>query len=306
MEIRKMSEAAIMSALFIVCSIFAISTGLLYAFYIDIIVPIFIAIIYLRCDFKFTILSMLTCLLIVGMVMGNIGSAICMSQSMIIGIMCGYVITKRTKVFDDLFYLSIVSCFIMVMIDIWFSKLIGFSFIKDYNNMLISWNVSDRFKEVLLYILIATLPLGSVIMTYFGSLFISGRINSLNEEGKNKLYILKNIRRFANYIYCSKSTVYFGLAYLFLIQLKHILNFNIKLVYFVTITETIKYIVYYFLLRDAYAYLKLFTYQKTKSKMALNIMTMVFFTLLVIKFNVSFWIISITAFFYLPKKFKMA
>ncbi|WP_170074974.1 DUF2232 domain-containing protein [Paraclostridium dentum] len=305
MEIKKMTEAAIMSSLFIVCSIFAISTGLLYGLYIDIIVPIFIAIIYLRCDFKFTILAMATCLLIVGLVMGNIGSAICMSQSMIIGIMCGYVITKKTKIFDDLFYLSIVSCFIMVMIDVWFSKLIGFSFIKEYKTMLAPWPVSDGFKEVLFYMFIATLPLGTIIMTYFASLFIGDRIKSLNEEGKRKLYILKNIRQYANYIYCSKYTVYFGLAYLFVIQLKNILGVDIKFVYLLTITETIKYIVYYFLIRDAYAYLRLYTYQKTKSIMALNIMGMTFLASLVIKFNISFWIISALAFFYAPMKLKM-
>ncbi|MDM8129640.1 hypothetical protein QUV80_14360, partial [Paraclostridium benzoelyticum] len=71
------------------------------------------------------------------------------------------------------------------------------------------------------------------------------------------------------------------------------------------ITETIKYIVYYFLIRDAYAYLRLYTYQKTKSIMALNIMGMTFLASLVIKFNISFWIISALAFFYAPMKLKM-
>lgn len=304
MEIRKMTEAAIMSALFIVCSIFAITTGLLYGLYIQIIVPIFIAIIYLRCDLKFTALAIITCLIIIGLVIGNIGSAICMSQSMIIGIMCGYVITKKTKMLDDLFYLSVISCFIMVLIDIWFSKLIGFSFIKDYKYMVEPWHISDGFKEVIFYIFIATLPLGTVIITYFASLFIGDRIKSLKEEGKRKLYILKNMRQYANYIYCSKSTIYIGLGYLLIIQLKDILDIDIKLIYLLTVTETVKYIVYYFLIRDAYAYLRLYTYQKTKSIMALNIMGMVFLASLIIKFNISFWVISIIVFFYAPMKLK--
>ncbi|GAA0698901.1 DUF2232 domain-containing protein [Paraclostridium ghonii] len=304
MEIRKMTEAAIMSALFIVCSIFAITTGLLYGLYIQIIVPIFIAIIYLRCDLKFTTLAIITCLIIIGLVIGNIGSAICMSQSMIIGIMCGYVITKKTKILDDLFYLSVISCFIMVLIDIWFSKLIGFSFIKDYKYMVEPWHISDGFKEVMLYIFIATLPLGTVIITYFASLFIGDRIKSLKEEGKRKLYILKNMRQYANYIYCSKSTIYIGLGYLFIIQLKDILGIDIKLIYLLTVTETVKYIVYYFLIRDAYSYLRLYTYQKTKSKIALNTMGMIFLASLIIKFNISFWVISLIAFFYAPMKLK--
>lgn len=304
MEIRKMTEAAIMSALFIVCSIFAISTGFLYALYIDMIVPIFIAIIYLRCDFKFTILAMIICLLIIGLVIGDIGSAICMSQSMIIGIMCGYIINRKTKILDDMFYLSVVACFIMVMVDIIFSKFIGFSFIKDYKEMMGPLPLSDSAKSIMLYILVATLPLGTIIMTYFGSLFIADRTKCLKEEGKQKFYILKNIRKYANYIFCSKSTIYVGLAYLLILQIKDLIGIQINQVYILTVSETVKYIVYYFLIRDAYAYLRLYTYQKTKSIKALNLMGMAFLASLVLKFNISFWIISIIAFFYAPMKLK--
>ena len=304
MEVRKLTEAAIMSALFIVCSVLAITTGLLYTLYIDMIVPIFIAIIYLRCDFKFTTLAMITCLVIVGLVIGDIGSAICMSQSMIIGIVCGYVINKKTKTLDDVFYMSIFACFIMVMIDILFSKLIGFSFIKDNKEMMNVLPISENAKETMVYILIATLPLGTIILTYFGSLFIGDRINCLNEEAKQKFYILKNMRKYANYIYCSKSTIYIGLVYLLILQVKDLIGYNISQIYLLTVTETIKYIVYYFLIRDAYAYLRIYTYQRTKSILAINLMGMAFLGSLVLKFNISFWIISIIAFFYAPMKLK--
>lgn len=305
MEIRKMTEAAVMSALFIVCSIFAISTGLLYTLYIDIIVPIFIAIIYLRCDFKFTILAMITCLVIIGLVIGDIGSAIFMSQSMLIGIMTGYIITKKSKILDDMFYLSIAACFIMVLIDVFLANLTGFSFMKDYKEMLRAVPISENAKEVMFYILIATLPLGTIIMTYFGSLFIGSRLKCLKEEGNEKFYILKNIRKYANYIHCSKYSIYGGLAYLFLLQIKNLIGYNINQVYLLTVTETIKYIIYYFLLRDAYAFLRIYTYQKTKSIKALNCMGMAFLGSLVLKFDISFWIISIISFIYIPKKLSL-
>ncbi|MBS6024957.1 MAG: DUF2232 domain-containing protein [Paeniclostridium sordellii] len=302
MEIRKMTEAAIMSALFVVCSIFAISTGFLYALYIDMIVPIFIAIIYLRCDFKFSALAMLICLVIIGLIMGDIASAICMTQSMIIGIMCGFIINKKTKMLDDLFYLSIISCFIMILVDVLFSNLIGFSIMKDYQEILAKVPLSESVKSSLVYILIATLPLGTIIMTYFGSLFIGSRIKCLKEVASQKFYILKNIRKYANYIFCSKFTVYIGLLYLLIIQIKDLAGVDITHVYLLTVTETIKYIIYYFLIRDAYAYIRLYTYQRTKSIKALNIVGMAFLGSLVLKFNISFWIISIISFFYVPRK----
>lgn len=304
METKKLTEAAIMSALFVVCSIFSITTGLLYSVYLDIIVPIFIAIIYLRCDMKYTILAVITCLVIIGLIIGDIGSAIWMSQSMLIGIMCGFVISKKTKVLDDIFCLSIFACFIMVLIDIYCSKLIGFSFIKDTKDMMKSLNLSESAENVLFYIMIAVLPLGTIIMTYIGSLFICDRLKCLKENGKNKIYILKNIRKYGSYIFCSIKLVYIALVYLIIMTIKDYLNINIEQVYILTITESIKYIIYYFIIRDAYAYIRIYTYKKTKSIMILNFMGVVFLGSLILNFNLSFWIISIIAFIYIPRRIR--
>lgn len=41
-DTKKMTEAALMSALFVVGTIFFVSTGLGYTFYLDFIVPIFL------------------------------------------------------------------------------------------------------------------------------------------------------------------------------------------------------------------------------------------------------------------------
>ncbi|MGL5753340.1 MAG: DUF2232 domain-containing protein, partial [Paraclostridium sp.] len=228
METRKLTEAAIMSSLFIVCSIFAVTTGLLYSLYIDIIVPIFIAIIYLRCDKKYTILAMITCLVIIGLVIGNIGSAIWMSQSMLIGIMCGYIIPKKTKFLDDVLCISIFTCFIMILIDICFENLIGFSFIKDTKEMIKPLNLGKSFEDVLFYIMLAVLPLGTVIMTYIGTLFIGDRLKCLKGMGKEKIYILKNIRKYGSYIFCSINLIYICLIYLLLMQIKDFMNIEIN------------------------------------------------------------------------------
>lgn len=306
METRKLTEAAIMSSLFIVCSIFAVTTGLLYSLYIDIIVPIFIAIIYLRCDKKYTILAMITCLVIIGLMIGNIGSAIWMSQSMLIGIMCGYIIPKKTKFLDDVLCISIFTCFIMILIDICFENLIGFSFIKDTKEMIKPLNLGKSFEDVLFYIMLAVLPLGTVIMTYIGTLFIGDRLKCLKGMGKEKIYILKNIRKYGSYIFCSINLIYICLIYLLLMQIKDFMNIEINQVYILTISETIKYIMYYFIIRDAYAYIRIYTYQKTKSILMLNLMGIVFLSSLVVNFNISFWIIAILGFIYIPRKFKLS
>ena len=55
-----MTEAAMLSAAFVVLSVIFIGTGMGYLGYIDFIVPVLIAVIYLRCGFRYTILSSIT------------------------------------------------------------------------------------------------------------------------------------------------------------------------------------------------------------------------------------------------------
>ena len=50
---KKLTEAALLSSLFIVVTIIAVSTGFGYAIYLDFIVPVFFCIICLKCDLKY-------------------------------------------------------------------------------------------------------------------------------------------------------------------------------------------------------------------------------------------------------------
>ncbi|MGL5753110.1 MAG: hypothetical protein ACRCXT_21385, partial [Paraclostridium sp.] len=100
--------------------------------------------------------------------------------------------------------------------------------------------------------------------------------------------------------------IYICLIYLLLMQIKDFMNIEINQVYILTISETIKYIMYYFIIRDAYAYIRIYTYQKTKSILMLNLMGIVFLSSLVVNFNISFWIIAILGFIYIPRKFKLS
>lgn len=97
LKTRKLTEAAMLSALFVVVSIVAISTGIMYSIYLDMIVPIFISILYLRIGFKYTALSSITSLLIVALTIGDVPSAIWMSQGIILGLICGFFISKKRK-----------------------------------------------------------------------------------------------------------------------------------------------------------------------------------------------------------------
>ena len=135
-----MAEAALMSALFVVGTIFFVSTGLGYSFYLDFIVPVFFAVICLKCDFKYSILAGITSIVIVGLVLGNIGTAIWASQSVILGIICGVLLQSNTSIMDDLVYGSILSVILLIFVDIYASKLIGYSFMQEFKGYIKFFN----------------------------------------------------------------------------------------------------------------------------------------------------------------------
>ena len=99
MNTRKLTEAAMLSALFVVTSMMAIYTGIAYTLYLDMIVPLFICLTYMRLDGKYTLLSSVTSLLIVTLSLGDVASAIWMSQGIVMGLICGYFIRKKGTIF---------------------------------------------------------------------------------------------------------------------------------------------------------------------------------------------------------------
>ena len=129
---KKLTTASIMSSLFVVCTIALVSSGIGYALYLDFIVPVFFTIVCLKCDLKYSVLSGISSLIIVGLVLGNLGTAIWATQSVVLGILCGILLNSDTTMKDDLVYGAIISVLFMVLIDIYASNLIGYSFMKEF------------------------------------------------------------------------------------------------------------------------------------------------------------------------------
>ena len=57
----------------------------------------FVCLIYMRLDLRHTLLSSITSLLIVTFAIGDVASAIWMSQGILMGLICGYFIRKRKQ-----------------------------------------------------------------------------------------------------------------------------------------------------------------------------------------------------------------
>ncbi len=202
-SVKKLTEAAILSSAFIVLTMIALTTGLGYGIYLDFGVPIIFALIYFRCDLKYTLLSGITSTIIIIFVLGDFATGILVSQSFLLGILCGYLLSKPNVIFDDLFLGSILGLIFMVLIDIYARNLIGYSFMEEFQgyidyimskpkelSLILPYMENINFS-IIYYLLIAIFPFGMFFSVYFISLICGKRLKLLNKIEKRKYF--KNI-----------------------------------------------------------------------------------------------------------------
>lgn len=293
MKTKKLTESAMLSALFVVSSMMAIYTGIAYTLYLDMIVPLFICLIFMRLDFKYTLLSSITSLLIVTLAVGDVASAIWMSQGIIMGLICGYFIRRKGTIFDDLFYSAILGTFVMVLIDIYFSKLTGYSFMKEFDSYKEMFPLTGEYMEVAFNIFVATMPIGTILISYIGALFIGKKLRILNENCNEKYMIVKNFKKYGSYICCSKDTYYFGIVYLILIEILKLTGFEFKFVYFKTVIMAIRVVVIYFVLKDSFTFVIRGLSTKVKSNSVSQLIWLGVLYMLLVDFKATFIILVV-------------
>ena len=276
-----------LSALFVVSSMIAIYTGIAYTLYLDMVVPLFVCLIYMRLDLRHTLLSSITSLLIVTFAIGDVASAIWMSQGILMGLICGYFIRKKETIFDDLFYSAILGTFIMVLIDIYFSKLTGYSFMKEFDSYRDLFPLGSEYMTMAFNIFVAMMPMSTILIVYVGALLIGKKLMILNENCTEKY------KRYGSYICCSKKTYYFGIIYLILTELINLTGFEFKFVYFKTVIMAIRVIVIYFVLKDSFTFVIRGIFSKIKSNGMAQLIWLGALYMLLIDFKSTFIILVI-------------
>ena len=282
-----------LSALFVVSSMIAIYTGIAYTLYLDMVVPLFVCLIYMRLDLRHTLLSSITSLLIVTFAIVDVASAIWMSQGILMGLICGYFIRKKETIFDDLFYSAILGTFIMVLIDIYFSKLTGYSFMKEFDSYRDLFPLGSEYMAMAFNIFVAMMPMSTILIVYVGALLIGKKLMILNENCTEKYMIIKNFKRYGSYICCSKKTYYFGIIYLILTELINLTGFEFKFVYFKTVIMAIRVIVIYFVLKDSFTFVIRGIFSKIKSNGMAQLIWLGAIYMLLIDFKSTFIILVI-------------
>ena len=274
-SVKKLTEAAILSSAFIIITMIALSTGIGYGLYLDFGVPIIFALIYFRCDFKYTFMCGISSVILILFVMGNFAAALLVSQSFLIGLICGYLISKSSQLFDDLFIGSIMGVVFMVLIDIYARNIIGYSFMQEFQGYIdymkskppilievAPW-ITDINFEVLYYLLIAIFPFGMVFSIYIISVICGKRLRILSENGKRKYFMVRSCGSFMN---IRKKYFYTAILYIILVNILEMSNIRFSNVYLKTIITCVQYLSYYFVFRDTHILIGNFINIKFKKK----------------------------------------
>lgn len=210
MQTKKLTEGALLSAMQVVLGLILMSTGVGYSLYLEIIFPMTAVMVYLRCGAKIGLLSGLNALFIIGFGFGDVVGAVYMLQSLGFGLICGYLICKKGCLQDDLMYASLIGCLFLLILDAMTAGLVGFSLL-DRDNMEIFYeyipNGTEELFEVFFYIMIAAVPIATVLMTYIGGLLLGHRMGLLRGEAAQKYRMIRYFKVVIPHSYHSKRAI---------------------------------------------------------------------------------------------------
>lgn len=304
MNTKNITYSAVFSAIFVLLSIIAISTGIAYSLFLDIIVPIYVCIVFLKLDRKYAVFMSITSLMIVFFILGNVVAAIWMAQGMIIGFICTLFISRDSCIFDDLLFSSILATFVIIFVDIYFSALTGYSLIKDseellktvvktlstYNPLMV---LPDYYSSLVIYLSIATIPVGTVMVVYLGSMTLGNKLMILDKNTKRKFNIIKQFKKYGSLLCCSKEAYRFSIVYVVIVELIKVFNIEITIDYLRVVIMSMEVIFFYFIVKDSLSFVMKYIIIRNKSMALYKILLIfsVFFLLINFKITVLMLII---------------
>lgn len=293
---KKLTLASILTSLCVVITIFALSTGIGYGIYLDFAIPIFFTIVYLKCGGKYSILSGIVSVLLVFMVVGDFVGALFMSQSFLLGIVCAYFMNKDSILMEDMFFCSIFSTILIMVIDIYTKGLSGTSIITEFQEM-IAFLPYKQYINLVFYCLIAFYCSGMCFCIYYLSLFLGQKLKLLSKNAQKKYYIFRNLKLFNRFLCFKRSTFFLCCTYIILIEILNIFNFEIKFIYFRVILISIQYISYYYVIRDSLIIVKDFVMTHTKNVLQIRLFMLTCLFLFFVIFKIQALLLAIISCF---------
>ncbi len=294
-SIKNLTLSSILTSLFVVITILALSTGFAYGIYLDFCVPVYFALVYLKCGKKYSILSGIVSVLLVFIVVGDIAGALFIIQSFLMGIICAYFMDKDSILMEDVFFASILSSFLVIFIDLYTKGFTGYSLIDEFEQMVRFLPFKD-YLTIFVYLLISFYVAGICFCVYYISLLFGNRLNILTKNAKKKHYIFTNLKLFNRFLCLKRNTFYISLAYILFIELLNLLNIKIDFLHLKVVLTTIQYIAYYYLFRDSIIIIQDYILTRSKNISYVRLFMLVVLISLFFAFKLEFFILVVVSY----------
>lgn len=209
-ETKKITEGGILSAIQIILGLILIPTGIGYSFYIEILLPITMTLIVLRCDLKIGALAGINTIGVIMLCFGNALIGIYGLQALGFGWLTGMILNKKWSIATDLLVECLVGCLFLLVLDGLTAKLVGVSLLDDEVTALVfemAPNIDRGMIQVIYYLSIAAVPVALALISYIGSLLVGYRIGILQKTPKEKYWIIRYYKRTLPYVYQNKKVV---------------------------------------------------------------------------------------------------
>ena len=229
-------------------------------------------------------------------VVGDLTGALFMSQSFLLGIVCAYFMDKDSILMEDIFFSSIFSTILIMVIDIYTKALSGTSIITEFQEM-IAWFPYKEYVNIVFYCLIAFYCSGMCFSIYYLSLFLGKKLKLLTPNAQKKYYIFRNLKLFNRFLCFKRNTFYSCCLYIVFIDMLNLFNFDIKFIYLRIILISVQYIAYYYVIRDSLIIIKDFIITHTKKVLYLRLFMWICLVLFLIDFRISVYIFAIISCF---------
>lgn len=167
-------------------------------------------------------------------------------------------------------------------------------------------SILDSYKDLIFYLSIACLPLGTVIIGYTVTLLLAKRFKILNDLAINKSNIIKNFKNYGQFISCSRKNIYLGIFSIISISFINAYIVIDRYSYFTILITSIQYIILFFILQDSVSIITKIIYGFTKSRCKVLIFQLILIYLLFSYFKfVSSIIILLNLYFDYKYKIKL-
>lgn len=214
MEAKQLTTGGMVTALLVTLSMLFLMSGVGYYIYLDMIAPIMITLIHLKCGSKVSLMTAISSLCIVFFVQGSLLALIYLVQAFIFGEICGYLLKKTYGLLEDMMLASLGGCLVTLMLDRGIAILSGVSILDDLPAFL-SFGLSEEYFLVVYYIAIAAVPIVSLLLVYLGSLFIGRYLHLLDKKQLQKYKMVRNYPYLAPLIFCQPKTIKWGSIWAF-------------------------------------------------------------------------------------------